>query len=93
MTTSCNGENLSRFQVVNRDWAGARQDIVNGLLRMADEARTAREETCVLRMTTDARDAGLLSAEEAHHITLIADARLQSLGREDQGSGTPSAIN
>ena len=93
MATSLNGENLSGSQVGNRDWASARQDIVNGLLRMADEAQATRQATFVLRMAKDARDAGLLSAEEAHHTTLIADARLQSLGREDQGSGTPRAIN
>lgn len=89
MATSFNGENVSGFRVGNRDWAGARQDIVNGLLRMAGEALTVREATCVLRMAKDARDACLLSAEESHHTTLIADARMRSLEQAGQSAGNP----
>ena len=80
VVASTNGEG----RAINRDWSRARLDIVNGLLRMADEALTAREATAVLRMACEARDAGLLMSEEACHITLIADARMQCLTGQDQ---------
>jgi hypothetical protein len=50
---------------------------------MADEELTARQATAVLRMAHEAQDAGLLTPEEASHITLIADARIRWLARED----------
>jgi hypothetical protein len=78
-----NGEDNDVGRAVSRDWTSARLDIVNGLLRMADEALTARQATAVLRMAHEAQDAGLLTPEEASHITLIADARIRWLARED----------
>lgn len=81
-----NGEGRNVTRPLNREWNRARQDIVNGLLRLADEALTAREAAAVLRMACEAQDAGLLMSEEACHITLIADARMRCLTKNVRGA-------
>ncbi len=86
-------ESICNYYEVTSDWARARLDIVNGLLRMAGEAQSALECMSVLRMAGDARDAGLLSVEEAHHTALIADARMQSLGRQGNDADTTGVID
>ena len=75
-------ESICNYHEVTSDWTRARLDIVNGLLRMAGEAHSALECMSVLRMASDARDAGLISLEAAHHPALIADSRMRCLSRE-----------
>ena len=86
-------ESICNYHEVTSDWTRARLDIVNGLLRMAGEAQTALECMSVLRMASDARDAGLLSLEEAHHTALIADARMRCLSREGNDADTTGVID